>query len=127
MGADERDMIRTQVQPQLIKEFRRDKDPIAKWALAVSEKAQKPLVPGKPPLTRQVTDAYAELVAFLIDQSVPGAPFEVDGPFRDSVAKQLTSEWRRLKAPDRAELLKVPALWAAVRSTWPSVPSVRLK
>lgn len=121
MSPDERDMMRTQVQPQLIKELHRDKDPLNQWGVGVYESAHKALVAGKPPLTRQVTDAYAELVAFVLSETVGGEPYEPGRAFSDAVAKAVTSEWRRLKPAEKASLAATPMLWAAARATWPTL------
>jgi hypothetical protein len=121
MSPDERGDIRAQVQPQLIKEFRRDKDPMSKWALEVYENARQPLVAGKPPLTRQVTDAYAELAVFVIHQVVGGEAYTADQAFRDSLAKALVPAWKKLKPADKAMVDKAPLLWAATRITWPTL------
>jgi hypothetical protein len=122
MTGDERDALRSQVQPQMLKELGRDKSPMAKWALSVFANAHKPLVAGKPPLTRQETDAYAEMIAFLISESVGGPAYEPDTAYRDQMAKVMTAEWHKLSAADRESVSKVPQSWAAVRVTWPTLP-----
>jgi hypothetical protein len=118
MSTDERDMIRTQVQPQMIQELKRDKDPIGKLMLGLYENVQKALVPGKPPLTKQTVDAYQELIAFAIGQ-VSGDPFEPDAAFNEGVAKAVPGEWRKLKAEEKEALRSAPRLWAATREAWP--------
>ena len=122
MTGDERDALRSQVQPQMLKELARDKSPMAKWALSVFGNAHKPLAGGKPPLTRQATDAYAEMIAFLISESVGGPAYEPDSAYRVQMAKAATAEWHKLSAADREALAKVPEAWAAVRVTWPTLP-----
>ncbi|HEX4621552.1 MAG TPA: hypothetical protein VH208_08295, partial [Myxococcaceae bacterium] len=122
MSGDERDALRSQVQPQMLKELARDKSPMAKWALSVFANAHKPMAAGKPPLTRQATDAYAEMIAFLISESVGGPAYQPDAAYRDQMAKVATAEWHKLSAADRDALSKVPQAWAAVRVTWPTLP-----
>ena len=122
MSAPERDMLRSQVQPQMLKELARDKSPISKWALAVFESAHKPLVVGKPALSRQVTDAYAEMVAFFVSQAAGGLAYEAQAPYRDEMAKALTTAWRKMKPADRESLSRAPLQWAAVRANWTTAP-----
>jgi hypothetical protein len=122
MTGDERDALRSQVQPQMLKELARDRSPMAKWALSVFANAHKPMISGKPALTRQATDAYAEMISFLISESVGGPAYEPDAAYRDQMARVATAAWRKLSAAERDALSKVPESWAAVRVTWPTVP-----
>jgi hypothetical protein len=122
MAADERDMMRSQVQPQLLVELKRDKSSLSQWALPVYEAAHKPLAAGKPPLTRQDCDALGELMAFLVHETVGGPTFEPDAAFRDSLAKSVATGWKKLKPPDRDALSKLPLTWAGIRGVWAALP-----
>jgi len=120
MAGDEREMIRSQVQPQMLKELAKDKTLLSAWALAVSANVHKAMMPGKPPLTRQMTDAYAELTAFAAHQG-PGTVVAVDAPYRDAAAKALLGAWKKLPAAQKEALAKAPLTWAALRQQWPKL------
>ena len=77
------------------------------------------LAPGNPPLTREVSDAVAEFLAFLLTEL--GKPFVADQQFKDEWAKMLAARYVNRTAEERERLLHVPELWASIRASWPQM------
>ena len=67
---DELGLLRQQIEPQLLTEYRREakRDAMARWAVELYEVSHKVIAKGPPPLTRQMTDAYAEALCFAISE-----------------------------------------------------------
>jgi hypothetical protein len=118
----ERALVREQAQPGLLEELRKTPDTeAAQWVLAVYESGHQPLADGDPPLTRQVTDSYAELLCFMLGEVI-GQSFEAPQDFKDRVAQELVARYPDLTAEQRQELAGVPLQWAALRVVWPELP-----
>jgi tetratricopeptide (TPR) repeat protein len=77
-----------------------------------------PLAPGNPPLTREVSDALAEFVAFIISETM-GTALVADQPFKDSWAQMLAANYRSRSAAEQERLSHVPEVWASLRGSWP--------
>jgi hypothetical protein len=91
----------------------------ATWILSVNDSIRSPLTKGKAQLTRQMTDAYAELLVFMAGTTAATPPAKET---RESVAKTLAASYRTLKPAQQKQLTQAPQVWAAVRATWPSLP-----
>ena len=118
----ERDLIRKQLQPEILKALRANKgDEGAKWMLAIYDAAHRPLAPGSPPLTRQMTDAYAEVLYFMASEVV-GEKIAPDAEAKATMAKGLASAYAKAPAEMKKTLNQMPILWAAIRVAWPTLP-----
>jgi tetratricopeptide (TPR) repeat protein len=119
----ERDLLREQLQPALLVELRKQPDDAGgRWALGVYEAAHVPIAAGHPPLTRQVSDAYAEVLAFVISQ-VLGNEVPASTEFKDQFAQSLVADYPNYDAAAQANLAKMPMYWAAIRLAWPALPA----
>ncbi len=118
----QRDLVRAQALPSLLEQWRAeaDENPGSRWLLGIHEAAHHPLVAGTPPLTRQVSDAYAESLVFAA-REITGRPFEADGAFKDAVAERLVGLYPQMGAQGRQALVRAPLLWAALRTAWPTL------
>jgi hypothetical protein len=67
------DLARVAIQEEALKQWRVGKDDIDKCLVAIYDAGHKPIAAGDPPLTRQVTDAVAELTYFMASQLDGGA------------------------------------------------------
>ena len=118
----ERDLLREQIQPALLVALRNQPDDVgSRWVLGVYEAAHVPIAAGNPPLTRQVSDAYAELLAFEIGQ-VLGNEVPASTEFKDQFAASLITDYPNYEAAAQANLAKMPMYWAATRLAWPALP-----
>jgi len=121
--AAERDLIREQVQPELLAELRKQPDnEAAKWLLGIYGSAHTPIAAGDPPLTRQVADAYAEVLLFMISQ-VLGNGLQANAEVKDQFAKALVNDYPNYDPAARKELANMPKYWAAIRIAWPTLPA----
>ena len=119
----ERDLLREQLQPALLAELRKQPDDKgARWVLGVYEAAHVPIAAGNPALTRQVSDAYAEVLAFMVGQ-VLGNESPASTEFKDQFAKSLITDYPNYEAAAQANLAKMPMYWAAIRLAWPALPA----
>jgi hypothetical protein len=122
LGEPQRLALREQLQPALVQQLRESpQDEGARWLLAIYETGHQPIAEGDPPLTRQVTDAYAEFIGFVVAQAM-GQELAVPAEFKDEFAKTLAAGYPKLSADERKELAQMPAAWAAVRMAWPELP-----
>lgn len=115
----QRDQARGKTTPELLAQLNKDgKDPMARWLLGVHAAAHAAVVQGDPPLTRQVIDACAELLAFLAGQAGNGATEAPDAKLEASVEHELVARWPKLDRAQRQQLAMLPAFWAAARVAW---------
>jgi hypothetical protein len=123
----ERDFVRKQIQPEFLKALRANKkDEGAKWMLAIYDAAHKPLAPGNPPLTRQMTDAYTELF-FFMGSEVVGEKIPANARAKDAFAKMLAAGYAKAPQDAKKQLNQMPIVWAAVRVAWPRLPEAEKK
>jgi len=82
--------------------------------------AARPLAPGNPPLTREVSDSAAEFLAFLITELL-GKPFAADQQFKDEWAQMLAAKYVSRTAAEQERLSHLPENWASLRASWPQL------
>jgi tetratricopeptide (TPR) repeat protein len=78
----------------------------------------RPLAPGNPPLTREVSDVVAEFLAFIVTEST-GKPLVADQQFKDSWAQMLSAKYGTRSAAEQERLSHIPTHWATIRLDWP--------
>ena len=117
-GAVQRDYARTIDQPAWISQMRAHPENPDNQALLVPfDAAHRSLVRGQPALTRQASDAWAELYCFFRDKGL-SEHLVADQAFKDSVASQLVAGWPTYSAASRKQFAEMPNRWAAVRWMW---------
>lgn len=122
LPVEQRELLRARVQPELLQQWRAQReDPSAQWMLSVYDAAHKPLAPGKPALTRQVADAYAETLCFMVTE-VSGKPVQADAKYKSEFAASLAKLYGQWPAEQQEQLQQLPLLWAALRAGWPQMP-----
>jgi chemotaxis protein histidine kinase CheA len=121
LPADARASVRAQLQPLLVAELRKDDSAQSKWLMEIYDSAHKPLLPGNPPLTRQMSDAQAEMFAFMISE-VTGEEFVPDKAYLDAWAQTLVKNYAKMNEAQRKEVAQAPIDWANLRYTWARVP-----
>jgi hypothetical protein len=119
----ERQAARGGLQAGLVEELRKDpKDPMNASLLAAYDAAHQPLAPGNPPLTRQMTDAFAEMMWFTLAEVMgeKEAPTP-DKNFKDAWAAKITEKYASLEPAQQRSLADMPTAWAGLRLTWPKL------
>ncbi len=96
-------------------------DVLSQWVLAIYYSAHTPIANGSPPLTRQVADAYSEVLSFMISEVVGGESFKPGKDFKDKLAGSLATQYSSLSPAQQKELSQLPVAWAAIRLTWPQL------
>jgi hypothetical protein len=85
--------------------------------VAKYDEAHPVIVAGKPPLTRQASDAWAELFCFIRNQS--GAPhMDATPAVKDDFARTLTENWAKFPPEQQKALSEMPQKWALVHFAW---------
>lgn len=119
----ERDLLRQQVQPSILASLRKQaNDPATKWILDIYEAAHQPLVPGEPPLTRQVSDAYLEVLFFMRSEVLGEPHFTLNKQAQDLFVAPMKEVWTKSDAERRKHFAGMPMLWAALRVEWSKLP-----
>lgn len=115
----DREYIRQRVRPLYLEGLRKSPNDLsAQWALGLYDAAHKPIVPGDPPLTRQICDAFAEVLYFM-HKEVTGESITLNQTARDLFARQMVSVYKKSNAPRRKHFADMPEMWAWIRSVWP--------
>ena len=119
--------LRNQVQPQFTAELRQAGDPFSRWMLGVYDSAHQPIAPGTPPLTREVSDANAEVMYFLLQVVASGdedaSGITLDTPVLDAWTGSLAAEYPSYSPEQQRALSQMPLFRAAVVEGWPSLPA----
>lgn len=115
--------LRPSVEDEYLKQMsRRYRSALGRWVLSVRDAVKKPLVGGKPPLTRQDAEAYSELLAFILNEAGGMQPVMADKAFRAALAKVLSADYRGYSAEQKEGLAGAARDWAALRSSWAGWP-----
>ena len=116
----ERELIRQQISAKLLELVRQKPDePANRWLLSVYAAAHKPLAPGDPPLTRQMTDAWCEVLCFLRNKIAGDEQLQATQAFKETMARDLAKEYRTYSESWHKHLAGMPLTWAAIRAEWP--------
>jgi len=121
------DLARVSIQEEALKTWRQGKDDIDKYLVAIYDAGHKPIVAGNPPLTRQVTDAVAELTYFMASQLDGGGEVVPSQEVKDQFAAKVAEGWAAMDAEARKQTAQMPLLWAAIRAGWPEAPEAERK
>jgi hypothetical protein len=90
---------------------------VALLLVAKYDEAHPVIVAGKPPLTRQASEAWAELFCFIHNQS--GAPhMDATPAVKDDFARTLTENWAKFPPEHQKALSEMPQKWALVHFAW---------
>ncbi len=116
-GQGERDYLRCQAQPELVKRMRAARsNPDEQALLAAYDEAHRPIASGSFPLTRQDTDAWAELYSFV--SSRKGAPLVADQKFKETMASEIAKRFAKLPNLEQKSLSQMPQTWAELQIAW---------
>jgi hypothetical protein len=99
-----------------------DNHPVQRWATTVWQRANEPIAiaDGVGPLTRQDTDAYAELSAFFFQEIDHRVPFDTDPISLDKFATVAAARYAQLPGEEQVEMTHAPLLWREIRGMWPA-------
>src|ERR1019366_642129 len=109
---------RSVIQLDMVRKMRADKgNPDSQALVAAYDAAHQSIVAGNPPLTRQASDAWAELFCFIRNQS--GAPhMDATPAVKDDFARTLTENWAKFPPEQQKALSEMPQKWALVHFAW---------
>jgi hypothetical protein len=126
-GSAERAWWRSVTQPKQIDAARADtKNPDAQYMVAAYDAAHRPIATGAVPLTRQASDAWAELYCFASTQK--GVPMVASPAAKDEFAKVLTQKFPTFSAADQKSFAQMTQVWPGMHMTWlTGTPAVQQK
>ena len=109
---------RSVIQLDMVRKMRADKgNPDSQALVGAYDAAHQSIVAGNPPLTRQASDAWAELFCFIRNQS--GAPhMDATPAVKDDFARTLTENWAKFPPEQQKALSEMPQKWALVHFAW---------
>jgi hypothetical protein len=119
MPAAQRDAVRYLVRSSALADQRKkatEGDPDAMWLIREFDQAHPPIAKGDPPLTREIVDAYVELLRTV---EHPKAPKD-DGA-KEHLVRKLANEYPSLPATAQQQVQRLPLIMAAVRWQMPSM------
>ena len=127
MTPQQKALARQAAQPELIKQARKEADPVAKMIVRVYEAGHQAIAAGDPPLTRQAADAMLEMLFFMAAQVQGGDAAVATQPqptqeMKDQWAKNLAANYGKADAAARKEIARMPLTWAAIRMLWSDLP-----
>jgi|GEM_PF-6961508 len=116
----EQDLLREGVLTELLERERQNsRDAFARWFVGVYDAAHRPIAAGNPPLTSHAADAYADMVAFIINDSLRRKALTPNRQFKDLVARVLVAEYGRYPAEQQKAIAQMPFLWKELSYVWP--------
>ena len=119
------DSFREQAQPGLVAALRSGGSEFAALLLDQYDRVNAAMAPGEPPLTREIADAFVDVLAFVeaVAQGVePGPPDPRD---RDGWVTQMARAWPGLQPEVRGWLATMPIGWAKLRYEWATLAPER--
>lgn len=117
---------REQAQPGLVAALRSATSELAARFVAEYDRANAPLAVGEPPLTREIADAFVDVLAFIDGITSGSEPIAPPAPVRDLWISRMAASWPRLLPQVRAWLAAMPVEWAQLRYQWRTLdPSQR--
>ena len=115
---EEREFLRSSMQPEIITAMRADRgNADAAWMVAAYDAEHPPIAAGNPPLTRQASDAWAELYCFVRDQS-GGSHLDANQTVKDDFAHTLRENWAKYPPEQQKALSEMPQKLALVHLVW---------
>jgi hypothetical protein len=123
MSQQDREAYRQVLQEKFLAQMRAQPGSIlSRWVVNIYDSAHKPIARGNPPLTKQMVDAYAEVVGFMLRESMGKQYFAANRIFKDALANSLIAQYSRLAPEQQAALGQVPGIWAIIQARWPAIP-----
>jgi len=120
----ERAALREELRTKFLTELKNHRrSPDSKWLLEQYRRAHDPLAPGNPALTRQISDAGAEALAFMCSEVIQ-QQVSPDTVLKDAMAEHLTRRWPMLTDDEQKVLAAVPYEWAVLRRKWPTLTRI---
>ena len=119
---EEREIVRASLCQKFLEGMRQTPNEVlSKWILNIYDSAHKPIAKGNPPLTSQVADAYAEVVAFMIRECLGKQALNANRQFKDMLAKSLAAQYSGYSNDQQKQFSQMPVLWKVLRSKWPQL------
>jgi hypothetical protein len=117
------DAAREQVQPGLVAALRQAGTAFGDLLVGEYDRVNAPLAAGSPALTREVADAFVDVLAFIDGIAAGVEPVPAAEPVRAFWLERMVLAWPRLPGEVRAWLAQMPIDWAKLRYQWAVLPA----
>ena len=117
-----RELARLKLSRELLAELEaQPQSPVSRFLLAQHAAAHPPLAPGEPALTREMSDALADLVGFVLFEAAGVSQSPVPAGVKAEVAVQLANGWPSMSRAQQERIARAPLQHAALRWQWPQL------
>ena len=117
-----RELARLKLSRELLAELEAQPlSPVSRFLLAQHAAAHPPLAPGEPALTREMSDALADLVGFVLFEAAGVPQSAVPAAVKAEVAVQLANGWPAMSRAEQDRIARAPLQHAALRWQWPQL------
>jgi hypothetical protein len=122
---EEREVRRAQSRYIILSSLQRNDDnDVSRLLLQVYKYANELISEGNPPLTRQASDAYVEVLCFMASEIQGDKPYVPNTEEKNAFAKQLAAVYNQLSHGQQEGLATMPMYWSWTRAMWPTLPEV---
>lgn len=123
LPVEQQKIVRERLLPDTLKAMREQRgEPILKELIEIYDASHRPIAPGTPALTRQMTDAYLEVILFI--RSVSGEQHfaEPTSELKEKWARAIAQHYPEFSQEQKEQLAKMPLLNAAMSVWWNRLP-----
>ena len=119
LSPTDRNFARQKIATGLVKQLREKPDELLnRWLLGIYDSTHKPIAPGNPPLTRQMTDAYVETLFFMLAQAAGKPDLKPTPDMLSTWANQFALKYRQMTPQQQQHFAETPVAWAGVQAAW---------
>lgn len=119
---EEQDLMAVGVRTEVLeRERQRPRDPFSRWLVGVYDSAHPAIAAGNPPLTAQSADAYADMLAFIINDSLQRKALKPDRQFKDLITRVVAAEYPAYSREQQKSIAQMPFLWKELSYVWPRI------
>ena len=119
---EEQDLMAVGVRTELLeRERQKPRDPFSRWLVGVYDSAHPAIAAGNPPLTAESADAYADMLAFIINDSLRRKALKPNRQFKDLIARVVAAEYPAYSREQQKSIAQMPFLWKELSYVWPRI------
>jgi hypothetical protein len=123
LPVEQQKLVRQRLLPDTLKAMREQRgEPILKELVEIYDASHRPIAPGTPALTRQMTNAYLEVILFIRSVSSEQHFAEPTSELKEKWARAIAQHYPEFSQEQREQLAKMPLLNAALPVWWNQLP-----
>ena len=119
LSPTDRNFARQKIADGMVKMLReKPGEPINRWLLDIYNSTHKPIAPGYPPLTRQMTDAYVETLFFMLAQASGKTDLKPTPDMLHTWAEKFAAKYKQMTPEQQQHFAETPMAWAGLQAAW---------